>query len=195
MKKLFQTGVMAIAAVALLSSSAWAEQFAVGLVFWTPQECEAAPEVPAAVDQCGQFSISNQTGQNNLFGFPILDFVSFDGMTLFVNNLDTFTVPGDFTDENDPFPGYNFDVNYVNPFSAVIGGGPVPSGPFQLDGGGSVILTGNFFSDPVDLFDGQEAPQAIIYVEGNRVPEPVTLSLVGLGLAGAAIRRRKAARQ
>jgi len=140
MKKLIQTGILALVAVVALASNAVAEQFPVGFVFWTPQDCEV-------IDQtgCGQFSISNQTGDNNQVAFPILDFVSFTGMTLTVNGSSVFTVPGDFTDENSPSPGYNFDLNFVNPVSGVIGGGPAPTGPFNLDGGGQVVLNGGFF--------------------------------------------------
>lgn len=195
MRKQIARAILVLIAVVGLSSTAWADMIPVGFVSYV----QNAGEFPT-----GFFQITNQTGDNEQnFDFPILDFVSFNGMTLTVDGTLVSTIPADFTDANAGHPNYEFDSGtFFAPISALIGGA-APAGPFNLANGGlwsggSYLLTGNFFLEG-DLNGGgntvDDGAFGIIYVEGRKVvPEPVSLSLLGMGVAGFLVRRRLAKR-
>jgi len=198
MRKHIARAVIVLVAVLGTSSVARADIIQVGSLIYTEL---AAGEAPV-----GFFHITNQTGANVQDDFPIQSFVSFTGMTLTVNGGAANTVPGDFTDTDLVHPGYEFDSkNFLNAMLAHIGGA-APAGPFNVLAdasqgivAGSYILSGDFFLLNGD-FTGQPISDftiGIIAVNGRRVvdaPEPVTMSLLGLGVAGILVRRRMAAR-
>ena len=179
-----------------VSSVAQAEIIQVGTLIYT----ELDPETHE-----GFFHITNQTGANTQDDFPASDFVDFSGMTLDVNGSLFGTVPADFTDVGFT-PNYEFDSASVLAAMLAAIGGAAPAGPFHVladasqgIAAGNYDFIGDFFLIGGPLGDGQN-PLAdfsfgIIAVNARQVvPEPVTLSLLGTGVLGLYIRRRKSAK-
>ena len=142
------------------------------------------------------------------------DFVSFLG--IFLTTPAAELNPGDeLEDTNLADPGYDFNSDDYGfgtfPRSVLIGGSVGPQ-LVSLSTGGNWNIGGPVFMCVVnlppcldnsgvgdDLVDGilVGGELGIIYAEATRddVPEPVTLSLLGLGVAGVLVRRRRAARR
>jgi hypothetical protein len=206
MRKLISSAALALLAVLAVSSTAFADFIPIGSVAFDVDGDQ----------QPGRLVLTNQTGDNVQDpDFPVEDFVSFLGIFL--------TTPGgdlhpnaELTDTNAGNPGYDFNsADYAFgtfPRSVLIGGSVANQVVSLSTGGGLWDIGGNVFMCVVnappcldnggvgdDLVDGilQGGELGIIYVEAKRhvaVPEPVTLSLLGAGVAGALIRRRRAAR-
>jgi hypothetical protein len=200
MRRHISRAVLVLVVLFGVSTVARADIIQVGSLIYT----DLGGEVPS-----GFFHITNQTGANTQDDFPVLDFMNFAGMTLTVNGslFGTIGVPGDFTDSGSP-AGYEFDSNTkLNAMLAAIGGA-APAGPFNVAAdasqgivAGSYLFIGDFFLIGGPMGNGQttlpDFSVGIIAVNARRieqVPEPVTLSLLGTGIAGLYIRRRRSAR-
>jgi len=206
MRKLISCSVLALVAVLAGSSTASAAFIPIGTVSFTVD----GPEQP------GRLILTNQTGDNVQDpDFPVEDFVSFLNIFLTTLPADELNPNDELTDTN--FLGGNYEFSSADyafgtfPRSVLIGGS-VANLVVSLTTGGNFQIGGNVFmcvvnappctdnggvgDDLVQPFGTvlQGGELGIIYVEGTPVPEPVTLSLLGLGIAGAAIRRRRAAR-
>jgi len=192
MRKQIARAILVLIAVLGLSSTSWADVIQLGTLVYTQTEAES-----------GIFSITNQTGDNQQDAFPVDDFVPFVGMTLTVNGGLFGTLNGDFNDSNAGHPGYEWDKTFQGLVASAVIGGVAPAGPFNVvftpgSSGipaGSYILTGEFFliGGPLVVQDGFGL--GIIAVNARQVvaPEPVTMSLLGLGVAGILVRRRRMA--
>lgn len=193
MRKQIARAILVLIAVLGLSSTSWADVIQLGtLVYTETGEAE------------GLFSITNQTGDNQQDAFPVADFVSFEGMTLTVNAALFGTLNADFNDANGAHPGYEWDKIFQGFAQNAVIGGAAPAGPFNVvftNGSngiapGQYVFVGDFF-----LIDGPLVPDGgfglkIIAVNARQVvvPEPVTMSLLGVGVAGLFVRRRMATR-
>jgi hypothetical protein len=206
MRKVLATSLLFLVAVIGVASKASADLIPIGALQWNPEE--------------GIFSIHNQTADNSFPpDLPVSTFVDFSGIVLTLDGTTDLTVGSGLTDVNAgdaSLEGYDFDSAVILPgsfpHSATIGGAVVP-GVVQISGGGKWFISGSFMLcvpeavDPgsndcgdQDLGAGAEAALAesgVIYVTARKVvqvPEPVSMSLVGLGLAGVALRRRRASK-
>jgi len=210
MRKLISSTVLALVAVLVVSSTAFAAYIPIGTVSFTTDDGENPP---------GKLILTNQTGDNvQPDDFPVEDFVSF--LNIFLTTLPEATpdgelTPGDeLTDTNFLGGGYEFNsALYANgsfPRSVLIGGS-VSNQIVSLSTGGSWQIGGNVFmcvitpdAPPCDDNGGvgddlvqpfgevlQDGALGIIYVNASPVPEPVTLSLLGVGIAGVLVRRRR----
>jgi len=197
MRKLIGCGILVLSVLVLPAASVWAAPIPVGeLTMALEPPCPDEEGCPVSAI----FSIVNQTGANQQPGvFPILDQIDFSSISLTVDGT-PLTLADVFGD------GYNFDSTPFFGVTALIGGA-APAGPYTVQGGsgfigGEYLFSGNFFTNPspvnVDDINSDLNESAIIYIEGRRierqVPEPVTLGLLGAGLAGLYVRRRGARR-
>ena len=203
MRKLISCAAFALLAVLAVSSTAFADYIPIGTVSFTTDGDQ----------QPGKLILTNQTGDNvQPDDFPVEDFVSFLGIFLTTDPAAELNPGDELTDTN--FLGGNYEFNSALydfgtfPRSVLIGGS-VGNQLVSLSTGGSWNIGGPVFMCVVnvppctdnsgvgdDLVDGILAggELGIIYVEATAVPEPLTLSLLGVGVAGVLVRRRRAAR-
>lgn len=201
-------GFLGVLGVLLLASQASAAPIAIGALYWTESDTE------------GYFSIVNLTGANYLEdpAFPVTDQLSFVGLNLDVLDVNGTTSIGQAA-LVDPGDGISYDTAAISlipyPLSATLTGfvSPLLNVLIDLDGFGPGVATlwnilglgaiTDIDGNPVVLGDGinniDPGLLAILYVDaepvGPSVPEPVTFSLFGLGVAGLLVRRRLAGRQ
>jgi len=202
MRKVIMRAVLLVLAVVTFSSPAQAALIPIGWLQWEDLEGFLA-DAPAP----GQFSIVNQSGINQTDDFPVLTLLSYTSIALDVTKSDdTHDVLGmaDFTDNGQTLDSNNL---YLQPKLAELTGGVAPGLVTLLStttpawNGAWNILTGTFVPVPVVVNPGQNLffDRALIFVEadpvGQAVPEPMTLTLVGTGLAIALFRRHRAARR
>ena len=192
MRKQIARAILVLIAVLGLSSTSWADVIQLGTLMYV-ETGEAQ----------GTFSITNQTGDNKQDDFPVIDFVPFVGMTVTVNGGLFGTLNADFNDSNAGHPGYEWDKSFQGQVQNAVIGGAAPAGPFSVGAdlsqgivAGNYIFLGDFF-----LIGGPLVPEGgfglgIIAVNARQVvaPEPVTMSLLGVGVAGLFVRRRMASR-
>jgi hypothetical protein len=206
MRKLISCTAVALMAVLATSSTAFADYIPIGTVSFTTD----------GEQQPGRLILTNQTGDNVQDPeFPVEDFVSFLGIFLTTDPAAELNPGDELTDTN--FLGGNYEFSSLDygfgtfPRSVLIGGS-VGNQLVSLSTGGSWNIGGPVFmcvinappcTDNGGVGDNLVQPfgtvmqggeLGIIYVEATPVPEPLTFSLLGVGVAGVLIRRRRAAR-
>jgi len=191
MRKAMTRIVLAVAAVLLVASSARAELIPIGQFQWF----ELIPE-----ESFGQFSVINQTGPDTTADFPVTNLLTFavldiaDGGTV---NLHIGALVANLN---------SLDGNAIRPsVTTLIGSIVAPGGPVTLFSNTHAAWNGLWNIISLQLVDKNGGvltlPTAdileteLIYINAERVvPEPVTMSLLGLGVAGILVRRRMTAR-
>jgi len=195
--------VLLIVALVGVSVPAQAAMIPIGELVFTPLDMDAQGNVIS-----GTFSVVNQTGPDSTNAFPITTLLTFDTLSLTID-ANAPLAKSDLTANLN-----SLDTGLYSPLptlATLTGSIVLPVGPVLLvsTGAGSTpawnglfnITSATLFGNPdpisVSPFANPFGDTHLIYVDAeqiNTVPEPMTLTLVGTGLAGAMLRRRRAQR-
>jgi hypothetical protein len=192
MRKVITRSVLAVAAVLLVASSARAELIPIGQFEWLELDDQTSE---------GTLSVINQTGPDTTNDFPVTDLLTFDVLNI-SDGASVNLAIGDLTT--------SLNVLFAlvqRPLATTLQGSIVaPGGPITLFSAGNPAWTGLFNVVSTNLVNSSGGvltlpttdiwETELIYIDVERVvPEPLTMSLLAVGLAGTLVRRRRAARQ
>jgi hypothetical protein len=209
MRKHVVRAVLVALTVVGIAVPAQAALIPIGSLDWTAIDADVNFNVTS-----GKFSVVNQTGANTTNDFPFTDLLTFDTLNLDVLLGDGTThdinVKGDLTVNLNSLDTKTYptagDTSGLPMSGTLTGTIVLPLGPVTLfssthpEWNGSFTITSNqlFGNLIIDVFPSINSfgDSDLIFVEAEpvaaAVPEPATLILVGTGLTGALVRRRRA---